>query len=68
MSDPIQITNDTTLLISVGSLIATGGALGKMIYNYARLELKQEVMTEQLNSYFQQLRDLRAEIKEIKKP
>lgn len=56
--DNVSISNDTTVLVSVGTLITVFGALIKMVYNYARLELKQDYMQKDLNGAHTKIREL----------
>jgi hypothetical protein len=56
--DVSPISNDTTILVSVGTLITVFGAVAKLIYNYARMELSQEFMKKDITEAHQKIRDL----------
>ena len=58
------ISNNTTILVSVGSLIAMFAAVARIVYKYAQLELNQKYQEKDLNSLYEKLRELRQEIKE----
>lgn len=56
----MEISNNVTITVSVMTLITVFGVVTKLIYNYARMELKQEYMEKHLNA-------AHSEIKEMKK-
>ena len=58
MSDPITISNDTTIMVSFGTILTVAGAMMKLIYNYARMELKAEFQQTSLNEAHKKIRDL----------
>lgn len=52
------ISNDTTIIVSVGTLITVFGVVAKLIYNYARMELKQEYLEKHINEAHSKIRDI----------
>lgn len=59
----INISEDTLLILNLGTMFAAFGIYGRIIYRAAALELTQKFQEKQLNAAFEKIRDLEKRLK-----
>ena len=63
--NPVEITQNTLIVLNLGTILAAGGVYTRLVYSFAKLDLMQQFQKEQLNSAFQKIRDLEKRLNDM---